>query len=217
MDRATQALCSVAEKGVAATLQENLMRSIQLVAACGVLILGRSSAVGMELPAGQTITFYFHETPTDPDSPIKTAIHLRLTAIERSSDAVGWRIAQVHFERALSDGTVAEWREDLPDVISDDGLWWVEHEEPTNPQRSEFKVLPWLVGTAETQDAKFSDLDYDVIGEAPPANSIYATTARVSYRLQAANPSEPIEPVNDDNDDEPVEIPGGTNDPYLTQ
>lgn len=186
-----------------------------LVGLCALLLL--VSPVQAILPADQCVVFHLREDPDDPESEVSTSIKVLITAVEKDGSSVGWRIHQVVFSRKLADNSEVSWEALLPEINTADGLWWTSHVDALYPTMDEFTVLPWMLGTADSLDGRYSDLAYDLAGipdETPPEDQIYATTARLSYRLAADNPDDP---VDDDNDDEPVEMPLPTNDPYLTQ
>lgn len=179
---------------------------------CALLLT--NSSLG-ELPADQQIILHLREVPDDPQSAIRTVIGVEITAVEMDATSVGWRIQRATFARRLSDGSEATWEALLPTINTPDGLWWIDHADAANPSAEEFTVLPWMIGTADSLDARYSDLEYDLIGApdtTPPTQQVYANSGKLSYRLAADNS---VEPVDDDKDDEPVEIPDTPNDPYL--
>lgn len=178
------------------------------------LTLGAPAMATEELPPAQTIAFYLHQTPNDPESPVVHAVVLDLQALERSGDLVGWRIDQLTLRRFAGDGTEPVWDVALPVVPSSDGLWWVAHVDPLAPLRDEFGLMPWLLGRATSRDARYSDMDFDLVGNQyvpPQGGAPYEATASLSYALVATNPQDP---VDDSEEDEPVEMPRPINTPY---
>jgi hypothetical protein len=191
-----------------------MFRTLALAALCASIWIPLALATG-DLPQAQFVELVIRAQPNNPSSPAKSVIGLSLQAIDREGMAVGWRIQQIEFRRACSDGTIATWTHDLPQVPSPDGLWWVDHADPLAPLPGEFTVVPWLLGTARSWDARYSDLHFDFVGttyQAQPNEPVYEATTSLSYTLLATSP---VEPVDDSNDDEPVEIPDGTNDPLM--
>jgi hypothetical protein len=179
----------------------------------GVVVCLQGFAVG-QLPASRTVTLNIYEDPNDPESPVQTEIVLEVSAVEQDGDSVGWQVDSLSVARAVSDGTVAVWEQPLPDVVSADGLWWVDHADTQAPVTEEFAVVPWMAGVAESLDPRFTDLEFDLAGEVytpPPEGAPFEVTTSLSYALRASSPDEP---VDDSDDDEPVEIPGPINDPH---
>ena len=182
-----------------------------------VFMLAAASNVALaqpELPAPQVVELVLREIPSDPQSAVYFRIFLDLTPVDRDGDFVGWEIDSIEFRKPRANDVDVVWVHDFPFVPTADGLWWTQHADPLVPAAGEFVLVPWMLGTAESLDAGYDDLEFDLAGDeytqAPPSTT-YAATTGLSYTLRAAAAAEP--PVDDANDDEPVEMPLPTNDP----
>lgn len=158
------------------------------------------------------VTYKMRVTPTDPSSAITFVVNLALESVGADGAWVGWKITSAEFRRpGNAGGPDTVWVAAFPFVDSSDGLWWIEHADPSAPKLSEFLMPPWLFGTASAQDPSDPELDYSFKGVPyvpPPEGRPFATTAALSHEfiLQAGGTTDPPPPPDDD---EPVE-PGGT-------
>ena len=167
------------------------------------------------LPDEQIVVYSIHDVPTDPTSDVVFVIELDVTAIDSDFNSVAWEITVAEFRQPGSGGDPdTVWVKNAPPVDTPDGLWWVEHFDPSAPHISEFDMLPGMVGMATAQDPANADLDYDVLGAeyiAPPS-SPYENTTALSYWLAAVQDPPPQEPI-EEGDGESVPIDDGVNDP----
>lgn len=160
------------------------------------------------LPADWIITYYIHETPTDPESDVTFTIAMYLAAGDRDGESVGWDIVYIDFVQPGTGNPDTTWTEASPYVDSADGLWWIDHADGTFPDVAEFDMPPLLVGTAAADDPNDDDLEYDFEGvtyTTPPGGDPYAHNVALTYFLALA--PEPMVPL-EEGDDEPVDIDG---------
>lgn len=173
-----------------------------------VLLSGLLSiAWAQELPADETVAYWIHELPDDPNSAVTLSITLTLHADDSDSGSVGWQITEVEFRQPGTGGASdTVWTESFPSVNSADGLWWVEHSDPGDPQPSEFSWPPLLTGDAVAVDPANADLSYALEGLAytpPPEGAPYTVTAAFQYSFSLLGESAPFL----EGEDEPVEVP----------
>lgn len=157
-------------------------------------------------PMTGDIEYLIHETPADPNSPVDFRIKLSLESSDQDGDEIGWDITSIEI-REVGDPD-AVWVDDDPIVPTEDGLWWVEHDDPNNPQNAEFTMPPRLQGTATAQQYAGDDLDYDFEGKTytppePSGEPPYQITAALDYTFTLVGDNTPIA----DGEDEPVEVP----------
>lgn len=180
-----------------------------------LLGLGMPAVTWADLPPDQTIEYLIRETPEDPNSPVVFAVTLALEASDSDGNSVGWDITEAEFVEFDEYGDPARtWVEDDTNVPTTDGLWWIEHADPADPQPSEFAKPPLLEGTAAAEDPAENDLDYALEGVTytpPPEGQPYQDTAAIDHEFILVSEIEPIK----EGEDEPVEIddtedpPGG--------
>jgi len=164
------------------------------------------STAQADLPDDQAIEYRVRETPNVPESAVVFTITLYLTASDMDNDEVGWEIDEIRFRQLNSQPLQRLWIEDSPVVSSPDGLWWVEHADPQDPQIGEFDMPPLLTGTADAEHSEDPDLDYSFEGVAyvSPPPPPFEDTVALDYTLTLEGEEEPIE----EGDDEPAESAG---------
>lgn len=162
-------------------------------------------------PDDQAIEYRIRETPNAPESAVVFTITLYLTAGDVDGDEVGWEIEEIRFRQPISQSLEILWIEASPVVDSPDGLWWVEHADPQDPQIGEFDMPPLLTGTADAEYSEDPDLHYSFEGVAyvSPPSPPFQDTVALDYILTLAGEDDPIE----EGDDEPVEPDEGVHDP----
>ena len=178
----------------------------------GAAILAAGNAhppVGFAVPNSLEVSFWIHDDPSDPESDVTFKIKLALTESDSDGDSIGWDVTSIEFRQIHASGPDTVWVESSPSVPTGDGLWWVTHADPTDPQTDEFVMPPNLSGTAVAQDSKDDDLDYDFEGVTytpppPPGEPPYEVTAGMDYYFALAL-WPPIIIITDD--DVPVEVP----------
>lgn len=159
-------------------------------------------------PGNQTVEYRIRETPTDPDSLVVFVIIMELAPSDSDGNEIGWEITEMEFHqthRFESECTI--WVEESPMVPSADGLWWIEHQDPENPELSEFVMPPLLEGTADAQDPSNPDLHYRLEGVTyapppPPGRQPFDITAALDYQFTLVGEQDPFE----EGKEEPVEV-----------
>lgn len=190
----------------------SVVASVAVAVALGIVPL----ALAGELPEDQTVYYYIHEYPNQPNCDVVFTIRLDLTAADSDADAVGWRITSAEFRqpgnRQAQDKV---WTEASPIVNSPDGLWWVEHADPAFPELEEFTLPPKLVGLAMAQDPLDKNLEYDFKGVPyvpPPEGAPFDITGALTY-VFAEEEEDPVEQGKDEPVEVPPDIPNGVEDP----
>ncbi|MCP5117621.1 MAG: hypothetical protein GY953_42905, partial [bacterium] len=89
-------------------------------------------------------------------------------------------------------------------VDTPDGLWWIEHADPEDPQLGEFDMPPLVSGAAAAQTEPEPDLDYAFEGVElqGPGDSYFALAAALDLWFQEVGQSTPLK----DEDHEVAEI-----------
>ncbi|MCO6436721.1 MAG: hypothetical protein J5J06_06500 [Phycisphaerae bacterium] len=180
----------------------SMLRKVSWLMGSLLTVTGVASA---QLPTGRVVEFDIHEDPNDPESAVVLVFSLELKAADVVVDSVGWAVQSLTIRR-LDRGEESAWTDLAPSIGSQDGLWWVDHVNPQQPEVSEFVLPPQVGGVAEAADPMDGDLGYELIGEVylpPPGGQPYSTTASLTYRARLAEDEEPIK----EGDEEPVEVP----------
>lgn len=177
------------------------MKSERLIVGAVSLIACCASVALAGFPHDQIINYYLRKTPTDPESDITYTISLEITAVSTNGSEVGWEVVEVTVDEANS---IKNWHEHYPELITSDGLWWVEHNDPDEPEGVDFIYPPTIVGTANTGLVSGYDMDYDMqtISSCSGCDpSMYGgRVAFMSYTLNEGDDPDP-----EDEDDGPVE------------
>jgi hypothetical protein len=157
----------------------------------------------------KTVQYYIHETPTDPSSPITLKVSLWLQEEQVEGNSAAWRVVMVELRQPRSAGGPDRvWLAEEPYVDTPDGLWWVEHEDPSDPKHYEFVLPPNVIGTAKAEDPNDPDVQYDIAGvpysepllpDTPP----YETTVALNYVLILLGDPLPLQ----EGEEEPAELP----------
>jgi len=173
-------------------------------------IHGKAAPEDPALPSfPSAIRYDLREDPGDLSSAVIWTIELGIQAEQADGSYVGWLIHSVTISGIDQDGQPTNvWIDASPGLSPSGGLWWVEHADPDNPQRSEFAMPPHLQGTASAEDPIDEDLDYDFEGKtytppAPPEEPPYEVTAALDYTFTPVGSGAPIA----SGEDEPVEVP----------
>ncbi|MGE3181270.1 MAG: hypothetical protein AB7N71_06540 [Phycisphaerae bacterium] len=148
------------------------------------------------------VQFWIHSDPTDPNSSIDIKIILSLQEGDRTGDSVGWKITSAAFDDLMA-SPARRWSVADPPVPSLDGLWWVKHSDPDNPQPREFRNPPHLEGTAVADIPVDPNLSYDFEGKGVSTINPWTITALLDYSFKELGQSNPIKAEVD----EPVEVP----------
>ena len=166
-------------------------------------------------PVDRVITYSIHEIPTDPSSDVVFVVSLDLTAADLDGSWVGWEIESAEFRQpGIGGGADTVWTKSSPFIDTVDGLWWIEHVDPTAPEVAEFVMPPELLGTAAADDPANADLEYDLVGvvytpPAPPETPPYENTSALAFAFTEEGQAEPIEEA----DEEPADTVGSNQDP----
>ena len=162
-------------------------------------------------PATQDVVYKIHDDPNDPNSAIALTVKLFLTSEDYDRNWVGWEITEARFRQPNGGEPDRIWIESDPNVPSQDGLWWIEHADRSDPQLSEFDDPPHLVGLAAAENPNNDDLEYDFQGASytpPPGGPPWDPTGALGFEFTIDGQSTPFL----DETDEPVEI-GDEDDP----
>jgi hypothetical protein len=162
-----------------------------------------------QLPPGRAVVYELHEVPSDPQSAVVFTITFALTALEQDGNWIGWEITSASFQQP---GTGRRWTQSLPFVATTDGLWWVEHADPTAPDTGEFVDAPLLYGTAWNENGAGPDLNFDLAGHAAAGAGPYTNTAMLDYSFSTTALVEEDPPPS--GDDDPTDVPEPPNDPW---
>lgn len=175
--------------------------------AFSLVVAVNANAVKADLPASRNITISIRETPTDPTSPVTFAITLQLVADHSVGNSVAWAAASATFDKFGPE--VEQWVEESPAFDTADGFWWIEHNDPLNPEAGDFKVPPRIIGLAVAQDEGNDDLVYDFEGSSNPATPPPSNVSAARFYLRKLNAVEPEE--ESEEDEEPVIVEDTTN------
>ena len=193
--------------------RKKLSIMVVLAVLFGTAYMANTGTARADLPESQTVHYYIHEPPTDPDSAVVFAVRLDLASVDSDEGWVGWKIASAEFRQPGGPGELdAVWTKDLPEIDTIDGLWWVKHADPTAPKSSEFSMPPRLLGMASAETSWAADLVYDVEGveyAGPPERVPYDDLVALTYSFTEDGDPAPTE----EGQDEPVEVPNGYHDP----
>jgi hypothetical protein len=172
-----------------------------LAGICALAVFGSAASVSA-IPPDQRIEIRFHSSPGDPNSAVEMTAVLYLTAESGSGSTVGWKINQAEFSRPNGDGFDRWIKSNLTNLDSTDGLWWVHHHDPDDPDISEFSTLPAITGEASGTGHGQAALSFDLApGEISSSTVTYAHAAYATFSFQVDDEEEPV-----DGDDEPVEV-----------
>lgn len=169
------------------------------------ILVGGSAllAAAQTSPPERTVTYHIRETPADPNSPVLIVIKCTVEQRAISATSCGWKVTSIAF--AEQSGALRSWVADAPTVQSADGLWWVDHANPSQPSYAEFDALPTVTGFAVADEPAHGDLDFALKGAAidPNDGAPFAVTSVLDYTLTLETSLEPIAIGID----EPSELP----------
>jgi hypothetical protein len=149
------------------------MNRIVVVGAIMFVFGSMTGAVNSQLlpPESRQLSLVFRSNPTDPESEVTMIVTLRMSPASIDGNDVGWQIDAVEFVRVEAGLETHNWETGPVDVAdSSDGLWWVYHEDVSNPTEAEFTQLPALVGFADSEDPELSELFF-FVEAGDPSNS----------------------------------------------
>jgi len=179
---------------------------------CGMALLVLAvGAAAAQTPVTYTVHYWIHEEPENANSPVTFKIMMSLERMEVDGDSAGWKVQAVEFRLVGTNNNAdSVWVKTTPVLTTSDGLWWVTHADPDDPQRSEFTVPPALEGVADAANPNDPDLEYEFEGHTytpPQGGPPYQVTGTMTQRfaIVVIVPVDPIIPPWPD-PDEPVEI-----------
>ena len=123
------------------------------------------NAANAALPDDTAVQYNIREEPTNEGSDVIYEVRLELTAVDRDGDSVAWEITKAQITEVGTNGQdEGVWEEDYPDLSAYDGVWWVDHDDPMDPDTLEFALPPFFEGRAASKDQSDPDLDYELEG-----------------------------------------------------
>lgn len=180
-----------------------------------VILLGCLSTLSSanaqsNLPPDRSVFFLIHADSRDPDSPVLISTEVRLTALARESNRVGWNPLWVAITQYDEQGEiVGSWTHSSP--IGPARMWWISHQDPMSPTNDEFTCPPELAGVADSDIPNGPTLEYYIYGTNPgtPPAEPYPITAILDYSFQRSDEPEPV----DNDEDGPADVPLGDDEP----
>ncbi|MHC4062947.1 MAG: hypothetical protein ACYSUI_00380 [Planctomycetota bacterium] len=165
--------------------------------------VGATCSIAQALPNDRTIRYTIYEDRYDSESDVAFTVDLSVSAESKDGNDIGWEVTQIRLEEFREVDGNRVWTEDWPTLYTADGLWWVGHADPDDPQISEFDMPPLLDATAEAQDPSYANLDYYLEGVHNNALSAtpFTNTVGLDFEFTLVGEEDPIE----EGDDEPVE------------
>lgn len=165
------------------------------------------------------VNYSIRATPSDSQSDVRYVISLSLEAAEVTNDAINWSVQEfVIIKRGMGQADDQVWGEYLPLLGTADGLWWVNHADPSNPKAEEFHSTPLMIGTAFAYDPTDDDIDYDFQGIecAPPSGEPVPYEGRASSLTYSLTLTEQTVPLQE-GEEEPVEVDPPDDEPSYAQ
>lgn len=181
---------------------------------CLAPVVCLTSQARADLPDDRIVHFAIHEDPSNPNSPIDYILSLSISAQEQDGDWIGWQVDNYQITEKATLGSDTIWDVDLPDVGTADGLWWVEHSDPDNPVRADFKAIAPVVDTAVADDPNGDDLEFDVssgVYTPPQGGDPWEITTALDFTFTVSGEADP----SDSGTDEPAEMPDMPKPPSL--
>lgn len=205
------------------------MKTYRFLKPCLILV-GLLVGPAFGLPPDRVVNYAIRVDPTNPNSRVQYVLSSTVSAQEQDGDWIGWEVQNYTITEKAVLGSDTVWAVDLPFVDTTDGLWWVEHADPDNPNRPEFVVPAAVIDTAVANDPGIPDLYFDVVGApyTPPAegapfevtgalNFVFSTTSDpndspddmgAGVLVGVSDPSDPPDPpYPQDPPDGPPDIP----------
>jgi hypothetical protein len=168
------------------------------------LLLGVPQLAQAQLPTERTIEMLIREDPSDNESEVVFLIAVELSAVSVDNNTVVWDVKGTHFiDKDCLMRPCYEWSCSTPTVCTEDGKWWVEHENPMSPKVEEFDAMPMILGTAAAKGS-YDDLDYEVEGKTYGGAPTYG--GRVTLLTYSLTLDDDPDPPVEEGDDEPAEL-----------
>lgn len=181
-----------------------------------VVITGLRLATVRRAAPDRVVTFSIYEHPEDEDKgDLVFAVRLALTAAESVGRDVGWKVTEVRVSRPSEEGEPdTVWIDSKPVFETQDGLWWIRHDNPKASALSDFVEPPRLSGVALSGSRERADMNYELEGRpyvAPREGPAFETTSALSYVFMMDGAIDP----DAEGDDEPVGVDPDISDPPL--
>lgn len=185
------------------------MRMNWIPGAIGVGAILATAAAGYAAPPSvYHATFYVHESPADPNSPLLYEMTFTLEPAETAGNLVGWQVVKSTLVRP-DGGEDHVFFDAAPAVDTPDGLWWVEHDDIDTPVIAEFSATPPMSGLALANEPADTDLEYsfDGHGAYTPSggSSQFLAFASVTFVIIESGDPQPVKegnplpmPISDD-------------------
>jgi len=183
------------------------MKAHRFVKPCAILV-GLLVGPAFGKPADRVVQYAIHVDPTNPKSRVQYVLSLTISAREQDQGWIGWQVENYTITEKAILGRDTVWSVDFPFVDTTDGLWWVEHIDPDNPDRSEFGMPAAVVDTAVAQDAGDPDLHFSVVGvpyASPAGLEQSGVIGAVDFTFSTT--ANPYDLPDDSGDGEPVDTP----------
>lgn len=154
---------------------------------CALVALSLSGSVSLATPTEQSINYSIYVDENDLSQGIYYDYTLDLSPVAQDGNSIGWSIDRVTFHRHETDTKDENiWSEEFPEVLSPDGLWWIDHVDAENPTIEEFLMPPAVTGDArslwlpdEVIMYWFMGIYYESCGSSP-----FPVTGAVRIRVQ---------------------------------
>lgn len=171
---------------------------------CALALLLFAAPV-MADPAGRKVSYKVYNDPAEPESGVRYKVTIELAFVIEDSGWTAWEVLEIRVSQFDEMGEIVnQWIESLPEVRSYDNYWWIDHQDPEDPQTYEFTMPPEIAGLAPSVDTEVPDLAYTLEGVACDvwcSTDKYVVPTFTSLRFQLSGSPEP----DIDEDEEPVE------------
>lgn len=133
---------------------------------------------------------------SDPNSGVEFHVVFEVSESDRDADWVGWHVDTLYIVQSHAGGGETIYKTDSATVDTADGLWWIQHAKPDEPDAAEFDVAPMIHGTAPSVSSQyFQCLEYYIVGLNLERYD-YAT--RVKYGFSGCDEESPYKEKDDD-------------------
>ncbi len=155
------------------------------------------------IPESRTIIYTIYEDPDNKQSNIAYTVELDIEAADSDGDGIGWEIleARITDKNTGSNGD-AVWTDAYPDVDSIDGLWWIDHDDGSALDVSEFVIPPLIEGVATPEAPQNDYLEYQLEGglytpPPQPGEPHFDVTTSLSFIFKRLSEPEPDAEADD--------------------
>jgi len=154
---------------------------------CALIAFSLSESVIMATPSDQSINYSIYFDVNDLSQGVYYDYTIDLSPVAQDGNSIGWSIDQVTFHRHETE-TKGEnvWYEEFPEVLSPDGLWWIDYVDPENPTIDEFLMPPAVTGDAQSIWMPNETIMYWLVGiyYYPCGPSPFPVTGAVKIRVR---------------------------------